>query len=52
MEVCKHCKYRHSYECEDYWIKGGCDDFILDFETLTRKQKNAIRRTLQYVDGE
>ena len=52
MGVCKHCKYRYSYECEDCWIKGGCDDFVLDSETLTRKQIKAIRRALQYADGE
>lgn len=30
----------------------GCDDFVLDFETLTKKQQKAIRRILAQEDDD
>lgn len=49
MQVCEHCKYRHSWDCDDGrpYPKGGCDDFELDPGTLTNKQKKAIKRVLR-----
>lgn len=46
--VCEHCRYRHSWDCDDglAYPKNGCDNFALDFDTLTDKQKRAIRRIL------
>lgn len=46
MSVCDYCKFRWSWDCESYHPKNGCDDFHLDFETLSKKQQKAIRRTL------
>jgi hypothetical protein len=46
MSVCDHCTARNSWDCEEYQPKNGCEDFHLDFNTLTDKQKKAIRRTL------
>ena len=47
MSVCEHCQYRYSWDCEDYVKpKNGCKQFKLDFDTLTWKQQNAIRRIL------
>ena len=46
MSVCNYCKYRNSWDCESCHPKNGCDDFHLDFETLSKKQQKAIRRTL------
>lgn len=49
MQVCEHCRSRHSWDCDDghAYPKGGCDNFELDYSTLTNKQKKAIRRVLQ-----
>ena len=46
--VCEHCRYRHSWDCDDglAYPKGGCDNFRLDFDSLTDRQKKAIRRIL------
>lgn len=40
MAVCEHCKSRHTWDCDDGlpYPKGGCDNFILDVETLTKSQ--------------
>lgn len=52
--VCEHCRYRHSWDCDDGlpYPPRGCDDFVLDFETLTKKQQKAIRRILAQEDGD
>ena len=49
MQVCEHCEYRHSWDCDDglAYPKGGCDDFKLDYNSLTNKQKKAIKRVLK-----
>ena len=46
MSVCEHCTYRDSYDCRDGWglPKNGCDEFELEFSTLSKKQQKAIRR--------
>lgn len=48
MAVCNHCTYQYSWDCDDGlpYPKNGCEDFKLDFETLTKKQQKAIRRIL------
>ena len=44
MSRCEHCQYRNSWECDDGWNRRSndtiCDDFKLDYDTLTNKQKN------------
>lgn len=49
MLVCEHCESKYSWECDDGDVcpKGGCEDFELDYSTLTNKQKKAIKRVLQ-----
>lgn len=46
MSVCDYCKFRNSWDCEYSHPKKGCDYFHLDFDTLSEKQKKAIRRAL------
>ena len=52
MGVCEHCTYRYSWDCDDGlpYPKRGCEDFKLDFETLTKKQQKAIRKILARED--
>ena len=49
MTVCEHCKYRNGWECGDGWNRqeGGCEEFKLDWDTLSDKQKEAIHRHLK-----
>ena len=52
MSVCEHCCYRYSWDCDDGlpYPDKGCNDFKLDFETLTEKQKKTIRKILSRED--
>lgn len=51
MSVYRHCKYRNSWDCEDgYCNCENCGDFILDGDTLTKKQQKAIKRILSHED--
>lgn len=52
MAVCEHCKSRHTWDCDDGlpYPKGGCDNFILDVETLTKSQQEAIKSVLMYEE--
>ena len=45
---CEHCEYRYSWDCEDYWISDSkiCNDFKVDFDSLTDKQKKEIQKRL------
>jgi len=45
---CEYCAYRYSWECEEYWVSNNkmCDDFKLDFDTLSESQKKAIQKRL------
>ena len=45
---CEHCEYRYSWDCEDYWVSDNklCEDFKLDFDSLTNKQKKEIQKRL------
>ena len=54
MQVCEHCKSRHSWDCDDGYAypKGGCDYFELDYSTLSNNQKKTIRRVLQNEERE
>ena len=53
MGVYNHCKYRNSWDCEDgYCNCENCEDFKLDFDTLTKKQQKAIKRILSHKDDE
>lgn len=50
--VCDHCRFRHSWDCDDglAYPRNGCDNFELDFSTLKKKQQKAIRRILSHED--
>ena len=52
MAVCEHCRYRFSWDCDDGrpYPRKGCEDFELDFRTLSEKQQKAIRRILAQED--
>lgn len=54
MQVCEHCRSRHSWDCDDGYAypKGGCDNFELDYSTLSNKQKKTIKRVLQNEERE
>ena len=48
MTICEHCFYRNSWDCEDDWNRciTKCDEFKLDWNTLSQKQQKAIQRIL------
>lgn len=45
---CEHCTYRYTWDCEDCWISDNsmCENFKLDFDTLTNAQKKEIQKRL------
>ena len=45
---CEHCIWRYSWDCEDCWISDNsmCENFKLDFDTLTNAQKKEIQKRL------
>lgn len=49
---CEHCVWRYSWDCEDYWISDNnmCENFKLDFDTLTNAQKKEIQKRLMKGD--
>ena len=52
--VCDHCTQRHTWDCDDGlpYPKNGCDNFKLDFETLSKRQQKAIRRILSHKEDD
>ena len=50
--LCDHCKSRHTWDCDDgmAYPRGGCCDFSLDWNTLSKKQQKAIMRILSNND--
>ena len=54
MDRCDYCWYRNSWDCGDGWYRVGndemCEDFVLDFETLSDKQKKKIQKILMRQD--
>lgn len=50
MSRCEHCEYRNGWECGDeFYRKSGrvfCEDFKLDFGTLSNKQKKSVQKIL------
>lgn len=55
MSRCEHCQYRNSWECGDGWNRLSnnvvCNEFKLDYDTLTNKQKETIQKILMREDG-
>ena len=56
MSRCEHCQYRNSWECDDGWNRRSndtvCNDFKLDYDTLTDKQKTTIQKILMREENE
>lgn len=47
---CNHCEKRNGWICGDGWNRTEndiyCNDFVLDFFTLSDKQKKEIQKKL------
>lgn len=50
--ICEHCKSRYTWDCDDGlpYPRGGCEDFALDWNTLSSKQQKTIRKILSNND--
>ena len=47
MSLCEHCLCRGSWDCEDiYYYLEDCNDFKLDYDTLSNEQKKKIKKIL------
>lgn len=47
MSLCEYCACRGSWDCEDgCYYPDNCDDFKLDYDMLTKKQKKKIKKIL------
>lgn len=45
--LCRYCSYRNSWDCsENYYSEQGCENWSLDVDTLSEKQKNHIKNAL------
>lgn len=44
MSLCEYCKSRYSWDCDDglSYPEHGCENFTLDYLTLTDEQKEKI----------
>ena len=44
MSLCEYCKSRYSWDCDDglAYAEHGCENFTLDYCTLTDEQKEKI----------
>ena len=44
MSLCEYCKTRYSLDCDDglAYPEHGCENFTLDYCTLTDEQKEKI----------
>ena len=52
MSLCNYCEYHNSYDCEDGYDRSeNCDNFKLDFITLSKKQKKKIKKFLSREEG-
>ena len=51
MERCDYCEYRNSWDCEDGKVSNCvmCENFKLDFDTLSNAQKREVQRRLMDV---
>ena len=48
MSRCDYCKYRNTWDCEEWHLSNDCfcEEFKLDFDTLSDKQQKAIQKRL------
>ena len=54
MSRCDHCEYRNCVECEWSRIANNiiCNNFKLDFDTLSDREKKTIQKRLMEGDNE
>ena len=54
MDRCDYCRYKNTWDCEDGWDRVRndkiCDDFVLDFKFLSKKQQEQIQKILMRQD--
>lgn len=54
MDRCDYCKYKNSWDCENGLDRVRndkiCDDFVLDFKFLSKKQQEQIQKILMRQD--
>ncbi len=52
MNRCEYCELRNGWECGDGWNRVSndtlCENFKLDFDSLTEKQKKVIQEIFIY----
>ena len=50
MMRCDYCEYRNSWDCDDGWGRVSnnqlCEEFKLDYSTLSDVQKEEIQKRL------
>ena len=50
MDRSDYCRYKNTWDCEDGWDRVRndkiCDDFVLEFEFLSKKQQEQIQKIL------
>ena len=51
MSLCEYCKSRYSWDCDDglAYPECGCENFSLDYCTLSKEQKE---KNYRYVNTE
>ena len=42
VSKCDFCRFRNSWDCEDYRPENGCEDFVLDMGSLTDDEKRMV----------
>ena len=54
MSRCDYCRYKNTWDCEDGWDRVRndkiCDDFVLEFKFLSKKQQEQIQKILMRQD--
>ena len=54
MDRCDYCRYKNSWDCENGWdhVRNDkiCDDFVLEFNLLSKKQQQQIQKILMHQD--
>ena len=59
MSLCEYCKSRYSWDCDDglAYPDHGCENFTLDYCTLTdeqkanNKEKSKVRVRIEHIFG-
>ena len=55
MSRCDHCRGRNSWDCDDPYYRVSehnmCENFDLDFSTITDEQKETIQKIIMNEDN-